>query len=99
MLGQPARTNHRPAASLQGGARLQCRCGYNSKFIADSEMFVARRKPGRKIFHASVQVTRIEDWCVEAETEEEARALLVSGAGERCGIGDRVYIEVQTCSE
>ncbi len=60
---------------------------------------MAGRKHKRKIFHASVQVTRIEDWCVEAETEEEARALLASGAGERCGIGDRLYIEVQTCSE
>jgi hypothetical protein len=78
---------------------VQCRCGYNLVSIADSEIFVARRKPKRKLFHAIVQVTRIEDWCVEAETEEEARALLASGAGERCGIGDRVYIDVQTCSE
>jgi hypothetical protein len=62
-------------------------------------MFVARPKHRRKLFHASVHVTRIEDWCVEAESEEEARALLASGAGERCGIGDCVYIEVQTCSE
>ena len=60
---------------------------------------MARRKHRRRIFHASVHVTRIEDWCVEAESEEEARALLADGAGERCGIGDRVYIEVQTCSE
>jgi len=60
---------------------------------------VARQKHKRKMFHASVQVTRMEDWCVEAESEEEARALLASGAGERCGIGDCVHIEVQICSE
>ena len=60
---------------------------------------MARQKHKRKMFHASVQVTRLEDWCVEAEPEEEARALLVSGAGERCGIGDCVYVEVQICSE
>jgi hypothetical protein len=51
------------------------------------------------MFHASVQVTRIEDWRVEADSEEEARTLLASGAGERCGIGDCVYVEVRTCSE
>ncbi len=60
---------------------------------------MARQKQKRKIFHASVQVTRIEDWWVEAESEEEARALLISGAGERCGVGDCVYVEVQNCSE
>lgn len=60
---------------------------------------MARPKHKRKIFHASVQVTRIEDWRVEADSEEEARILLASGAGERCGVGDCVYVEVQTCSE
>lgn len=60
---------------------------------------MARPKPKRKLFHASVQVTRIEDWCVEAESEEEARALLMSGGGERCGIGDCIFVEVQTFSE
>jgi hypothetical protein len=60
---------------------------------------VARQKKRRKTFHASVQVTRIEDWCVEAESEEEARALLASGAGERCSAGDCVYVEVRACGE
>jgi hypothetical protein len=46
------------------------------------------------MFHASVAVTRIEDWCVEAETEQEARELLISGQGERLAIGDCVYLEV-----
>lgn len=51
-----------------------------------------KKKP--KTFHASVHVTRVEDWCVEAETEEEARALLASGQGERLGIGDCVQCDV-----
>jgi non-homologous end joining protein Ku len=32
-----------------------------------------------KLFHATMHVTRVEEWCVEAETPEEARALLASG--------------------
>lgn len=51
-----------------------------------------------KTFHASVQVTRIEDWCVEAETEQEARDLLASGQGERLAIGDCVHLEVADVS-
>lgn len=52
-----------------------------------------------KTFYASVHVTRIEDWSVEAETEEEARALLAGGEGERCRIGECVYLEVQELRE
>jgi hypothetical protein len=46
-----------------------------------------------------VQVTRIEDWCVEADTAEEARALLVQGLGERLRLGDCVHLEVQDLSD
>jgi hypothetical protein len=60
---------------------------------------VARHKKTRKMFHASVAVTRIEDWCVEAETEQEARDLLTSGQGERLRIGDCVYLEVADFSD
>jgi hypothetical protein len=56
-----------------------------------------KKKP--KTFYASLQVTRVEDWCVEAETEEEARALLANGGGERCRIGDCVYVEVDEVSD
>lgn len=52
-----------------------------------------------KTFYASLQVTRIEDWCVEAESEEEARARLANGDGQRCGIGDCVHFEVRDLSE
>jgi hypothetical protein len=40
-------------------------------------------------------VTRIEEWCVEAETPEQARELLASGEGHRCHFGDRIHAEVQ----
>lgn len=52
-----------------------------------------------KTFYANVQVTRVESWCVEAETAEDARALLASGEGERCRIGDCVCIEIDDVSE
>jgi len=60
---------------------------------------VAPPKKKLRTFHASVQVTRIEDWCVEAETEREARDLLVSGQGERLAIGDCVHLEVAEVSD
>lgn len=56
-------------------------------------------KKALKTFYASVQVTRIEDWCVSAETAEEARALLASGEGARCGSGDCIYLEIRDVSE
>lgn len=60
---------------------------------------MALPKKKLKTFHASVQVTRIEDWCVEAETEQEARDLLASGQGERLAIGDCVHLEVAELSD
>jgi hypothetical protein len=48
-----------------------------------------------KMFHATMQVTRLEEWCVEAETAEEARELLGSGQGHRCHLGDCVHVEVE----
>jgi len=57
----------------------------------------AKRK--RKLFYATVQVTRVEDWCVEAESPEEARALLAKGEGERFGLGDCVHLEVHDVTE
>ncbi len=54
-------------------------------------------RPARTVrtFHASMLVTRLEEWCVEAETAEEARALLEAGAGERCHFGDCLHVEVE----
>jgi hypothetical protein len=41
-------------------------------------------------------VTRAEEWCVEAESPEEARELLAAGAGYRCHLGDCLHVEVES---
>ena len=53
-----------------------------------------KKKPRLKIFYATMLVTRAEEWCVEAETAEEARQLLAAGNGHRCHLGDCTYVEV-----
>ena len=51
-------------------------------------------KPKLKMFHATMHVTRAEEWCVEAETAEEARELLGAG-GHRCHLGECLHAEVE----
>ena len=46
-------------------------------------------------FHATMIVTRVEEWCVEAQTLEEARALLEAGEGHRCHLGDCLHRELE----
>jgi hypothetical protein len=41
-----------------------------------------------------MHVSRVEEWCVEAETPEEARALLASGVGHRCNPGESLHAEL-----
>jgi hypothetical protein len=53
----------------------------------------AKAKP--RLFHARMLVTRVEEWCVEAETSEEARMLLSSGAGHRCTPGESIQVELE----
>ena len=61
--------------------------GQEAKIIAECDspeektMAVAalKRKPALKTFHATLLVTRAEEWCVEAESAEEARDLLAAG--------------------
>ena len=53
----------------------------------------ARETPP-KLFHAAMQVTRLEEWCVEAKSAEEAKALLESGEGHRCHLGDLLHVEL-----
>jgi hypothetical protein len=60
---------------------------------------VLKRKPVLKTFHATVHVTRMEQWCVEAETADEARELLAAGAGYRCEIGECINVEVETIED
>ncbi len=60
-------------------------------------MSVARKlkeEPQPKIFHARMLVTRAEEWWVEAETAEVAKALLASGRGHRHTIGELVHVEL-----
>jgi hypothetical protein len=59
---------------------------------------VARKfepQPSRKTFHATALVTRLEEWWVEAESAEEAKALLVAGDGHHAGLGERVHVELE----
>ena len=59
----------------------------------------AVKKPKLKLFHAEMVVTRLEQWCVEAESAEEARALLAAGAGHRCAPGESIHVEIDRLLE
>ena len=54
-----------------------------------------RPRPKLKTFHATMLVTRAEQWWVEAETVEEAHALLASGEGHHAALGECVYVELE----
>jgi hypothetical protein len=58
-------------------------------------MSSAKEKTRLKTFHATVAVTRLEEWCVDAETPEEARALLAAGEGHRCHLGDCLHVQIE----
>jgi hypothetical protein len=45
-------------------------------------------------YHATMLVTRMEEWCVEAATVEEAKALLEVGEGHRCSPGEVFCVEL-----
>jgi hypothetical protein len=51
-------------------------------------------KSQARLFHGQMLVTRLEEWCVEAASADEARALLAAGAGHRCTPGDSVQVEL-----
>jgi hypothetical protein len=53
-------------------------------------------EPQLKTFHATMLVTRAEEWCVEAESPEEARELLSAGLGHRYHLGERLQLEVES---
>jgi hypothetical protein len=55
--------------------------------------------PELKTYHATMLVTRAEEWCVEAESPEEARELLAAGVGHRCHLGERVQFEVESVED
>jgi hypothetical protein len=51
--------------------------------------------PKPRLFHARMLVTRVEEWCVEAQTAEQAQALLAAGAGHRCAPGESIQVEFE----
>ncbi len=58
-------------------------------------MRASRTRKKLKTFHATMQVTRLEEWCVDAETPEEAQALLAAGSGHRCAVDEALHVEVE----
>ncbi len=50
---------------------------------------------GPKTFHATMLVTRAEEWWVEADSLEQAQALLAAGQGHRAAIGECVQVELE----
>ena len=62
-------------------------------------MTTADKNSGLKTFHATMMVTRLEEWCVEAKTPEEARALLASGQGHRCHLGDCLHVQLESMED
>jgi len=56
-------------------------------------------RPQPRIFHATMLVTRAEEWWIEAETAGEARALLASGRGHHAALGERVHVELEELLE
>jgi hypothetical protein len=56
-------------------------------------MMMATKKKVRT-YHATMVVTRTEEWCVDAASAEEAKALLAAGEGHRCHLGDAVQVEL-----
>ena len=62
-------------------------------------MAQAARKPKLKTYHATMHVVRSEEWCVQAESPEEARALLAAGQGHRCTAGECLSVDLEALHE
>ena len=58
-----------------------------------------KREPQRRIFYATMHVTRVEERCLEAEREEQARELPNKGHGERGHIGECIHCDVAAIEE
>ncbi len=54
----------------------------------------SKQQPRTKIFHATMLVTRAEEWWVEAESLEEAEALMTTGQAHRNALGEVVHFEL-----
>jgi hypothetical protein len=51
-------------------------------------------KAKTQTYHATMLVTRTEEWCVEATSPEEAQTLLEAGEGHRCSPGEICCFEM-----
>jgi hypothetical protein len=51
-------------------------------------------KTKTQTYHATMLVTRVEEWCVEASSPEEAQTLLEAGEGHRCSHGEVCFVEL-----
>ena len=51
-------------------------------------------KDKNQTYHATMLVTRTEEWCVDAASPEEAKALLEKGEGHRCAPGEIFCVEL-----
>lgn len=51
-------------------------------------------KDKNQTYHATMLVTRAEEWCVDAASPEEAKALLENGEGHRCAPGEIFCVEL-----
>lgn len=58
-----------------------------------------RTKQTLRTFHATMIVTRAEEWCVDAASPEEAMALLASGQGHRFHVGEIVDFELERLND
>ena len=58
-----------------------------------------RQQPELRTFHATMLVTRVEQWWVEAASAEEAQELFASGQGHHAAVGERVHIELGVMSD
>jgi hypothetical protein len=56
---------------------------------------VARAKEKLRTYHATMVVTRAEEWCVDAGSPEEAMALLAAGQGHRYDLGETLDVELE----
>jgi hypothetical protein len=55
---------------------------------------IARPKKKVQTFHAMMFVTRMEEWCVDAASAEEAKTLLAAGEGHRCHLGETIHVDL-----
>ena len=58
-----------------------------------------QERPQLRTFYATMLVTRVEQWWVEAASAEEAQELFASGQGHHASIGERVHVELGMMSK